>query len=156
MTSMTREECAAKALELHERGFNCAQAIACTFAGEVGMDEAAAFRLAEGLGGGLATHTETCGALSGACAIVGCTISEGPHNPTTKARTYELIKPLVASFRGEYVSTICSDLKGLTGNLPKRSCDVYIEGAALMTYDLLHDAQAVQPPCSEGASGLGV
>ncbi|MBE6472190.1 MAG: C_GCAxxG_C_C family protein [Coriobacteriaceae bacterium] len=138
MTSMSREECAKKALEFHGKGFNCAQAIVCTFADSVGIDEATAFKLAEGLGGGLATHTETCGALAGACAIAGCTISEGPHNPTTKARTYELIKPLVRRFREEYASSICSDLKGLTGNLPKRPCDDYIVGAALMTYDVLH------------------
>jgi C_GCAxxG_C_C family probable redox protein len=135
---MSREECAKKALEFHEKGFNCAQAIACTFAEEVGVDTTTAFKLAEGLGGGLATHTETCGALVGACAIAGCAISEGPHNPTTKARTYEMIKPLVRRFREEYESSICSDLKGLTGNLPKRSCDDYIEDAALMTYDLLY------------------
>jgi hypothetical protein len=49
-----------------------------------------------------------------------------------------MIKPLVRRFREEYESSICSDLKGLTGNLPKRSCDDYIEGAALMTYDLLY------------------
>ena len=141
MIEMGKQACAAKALELHGRGFNCAQAIACTFAEDVGIDEATAFKLTEGLGGGMGTHTETCGALSGACAIIGCMTSDGPHNPTTKTHTYELVKQLVARFSSQYESTVCSDLKGLTGNLPKRSCDDYIEDAALMTYDLLCDIQ---------------
>ena len=142
MTLMSKEAYAAKALELHEKGFNCAQAITCAFADDVGVDVAAAFKLAEGLGGGMGSHTETCGALSGACAIVGCATSDGPHNPTTKTHTYELVKQLVANFSSEYESTICSDLKGLTGNLPKRPCDDYIKYAAFITYDLLHGDKA--------------
>jgi len=126
-----------KALDFHAKGLNCAQAIACTFADVVGADEIIAFKMTEGLGGGMGSHTETCGALSGACAIIGYATSDGPHNPTTKTRTYSLVKQLVARFADEYESTICSDLKGLTGNLPKHPCDDYIVSAARMTYDLL-------------------
>ena len=35
-TSMTRKE---KAIELHDKGFNCAQAVACAFAEETGIPE---------------------------------------------------------------------------------------------------------------------
>lgn len=139
MDQTGKESCVAKARACHEAGFNCAQAIACTFADLVGVDEATAFRLTEGLGGGMGSHTETCGALSGGCAIIGYAVSDGPHNPTTKQHTYELVKQLVACFTAQYESTICSDLKGLTGNLPKRPCDVYIEDAARMTHDLLRE-----------------
>ena len=139
MSQAAREAFVEKARELHKREFNCAQAIACTFAETVGIDEATAFKLTEGLGGGMGGHTETCGALSGGCAIVGYATSDGPHNPTTKKHTYELVKQLAARFIDQYESTTCSDLKGLTGDLPKHPCDDYIEDAARMTYDLLHE-----------------
>ena len=36
------------ALELHNRGCNCAQAVACSFCKEFGIDEDEMFRIAEG------------------------------------------------------------------------------------------------------------
>ena len=43
-------DCAAR----HTRGFNCAQAIACTYADLVGADEKTMFAATEGLGLGMA------------------------------------------------------------------------------------------------------
>ena len=44
---MTRKE---KAIELHDKGFNCAQAVACAFAEETGIPEEKKFEASEGLG----------------------------------------------------------------------------------------------------------
>ena len=88
----------ARAHELHESGFNCAQAVACTCADLVGLDQATAFRMTEGLGGGMGGFTETCGAISGGCAIIGYATSDGPHNPKTKGATYKKVRQLVARF----------------------------------------------------------
>lgn len=60
-------DCAAR----HARGFNCAQAIACTYADLVGADEKTMFAATEGLGLGMGGMQGTCGALSGACVICG-------------------------------------------------------------------------------------
>lgn len=42
---MTKQE---KAIELHDRGCNCAQAVACAFAEEIGVPEETLFAAAEG------------------------------------------------------------------------------------------------------------
>lgn len=55
----------AQAAEYHARGFNCAQAVACTLAPAVGLDPQVAFTLTEGFGAGMGGMTETCGALKG-------------------------------------------------------------------------------------------
>ena len=47
---MTRKE---KAIELHDKGFNCAQAVACAFAEETGIPEETLFAACEGFGLGM-------------------------------------------------------------------------------------------------------
>ena len=51
-----------RADELHNKGYNCAQAVACVFADELGMKESEVFRLMEGFGFGMGTMG-TCGAV---------------------------------------------------------------------------------------------
>ena len=82
--------CQAQAAEYHARGFNCAQAVACTLAPAVGLDPQVAFTLTEGFGAGMGGMTETCGAISGAVAIMGFVMSDGMENPKTKGQTYKL------------------------------------------------------------------
>ena len=42
-----------KAIALHDKKFNCCQAVACAFASEVGMDEKTVFQAGEGFGLGM-------------------------------------------------------------------------------------------------------
>lgn len=56
--------------KLHQRGCNCAQAVACTFCKEFGISEDDMFRIAEGFGLGMGVM-EMCGALSGMAMIIG-------------------------------------------------------------------------------------
>ncbi|WP_302438636.1 C-GCAxxG-C-C family protein, partial [Roseburia hominis] len=56
---MTKQE---KAIELHDRGCNCAQAVACAFAEEIGVPEETLFAAAEGFGLGMGGMEATCGA----------------------------------------------------------------------------------------------
>ena len=60
-----------KANALHDKGYNCAQAVACTFADKVDVDEEVLFRACEGLGLGMGCMQGTCGAISGACVLAG-------------------------------------------------------------------------------------
>ncbi len=126
--------------ELHERGYNCAQSVACACADLVGIDEATAFKATEGLGGGMGGATETCGAISGGAVVLGYATSDGPHNPHTKMQTYKLASQLVQQFKQKNGSTICEELKGLTGGPVLRSCPGCIEDAMRMTLDLLEEA----------------
>ena len=42
-----------KALELHDKGYNCAQAVACSFCEEFGVDQETMFKISEGFGFGM-------------------------------------------------------------------------------------------------------
>ena len=88
------DELAARAVALRaERGYNCAQAVACALAPEIGADTEACYVLSEGFGGGMGGHTETCGAISGGVMALGQVSSGGTAlSGTTKKRTYELTR----------------------------------------------------------------
>ena len=58
----------------HRNGYNCCQAVACTFAEETGIDESILYKLGEGFGAGMGTTEGVCGAISGAAMIAGLVI----------------------------------------------------------------------------------
>ncbi|MBQ9001517.1 MAG: C_GCAxxG_C_C family protein [Eggerthellaceae bacterium] len=137
MNQQEIDERIARALEMHSRGFNCAQCVTCACADLVDADEATAFKMVEGLGGGMGGFTETCGAIAGGATVLGFATSDGPHNPRTKGATHKKTKQLVARFSEKNGSTLCKELKGLTGGPVLRSCDGCIEDALRLTLDLL-------------------
>lgn len=67
---------AEQAIAFHDKGYNCAQAVACSFCKEFGVDEEEMFRIAEGFGLGMGMM-EVCGALSGMMMIIGLQNSVG-------------------------------------------------------------------------------
>lgn len=140
---MDREALAHRAMELHERNCNCAQAVACALAPFVGADEDACFRTMEGFGGGMGGRTETCGAISGGVLVLSLAMSHGIDEPTNKAATYQLVSELVERFREQNGSTTCADLKGVITGTPLRSCIGCIEDALAITADLLEEHRLV-------------
>lgn len=112
-----------KAIELHDKRFNCCQAVACAFAEEVGMDEETLFRVGEGFGLGMGGMDATCGALSGAVMLAGVKNSDGNiDSPATKASTYALSKEMVKRFKEKTGSTVCRELKGVDTGTVLCSC----------------------------------
>ena len=107
------------AIALHDRKFNCCQAVACAFAQELGVDVATLFQAGEGFGLGMGGMNGTCGALSGAILAAGFKNSDGNIDaPATKADTYKLSKEMLSLFRDKCGSTVCRDLKGVdTGKI---------------------------------------
>lgn len=103
--------------------YNCAQAVACSFSKEIGVEEAVLFKACEGFGSGMGCMECTCGALSGAILLAGFKNSDGNlENPATKVDTYRYTRQMVAAFREKSGSTVCKELKGIgTGNV-LRSC----------------------------------
>ena len=70
----------------HDKGFNCAQAVACTYCDLLGYKEEDIFRMTEGFGAGMGGMQATCGALSGAVLLAGLKNSDGAIDaPKTKA-----------------------------------------------------------------------
>lgn len=108
---MTKKELA---IALHDKKFNCCQAVACAFAEEVGVDEKVLFQAGEGFGLGMGCMEGTCGALSGAIMLAGFKNSDGnTEDPGTKASTYQISKQLLGAFKEKCGSTVCRELKGV-------------------------------------------
>ena len=142
-TLLDPEACKAQAAAYHERGFNCAQAVVCTLAPALGFDADTAFRLTEGFGAGMGGMTETCGAISGAVAILSLVNSEGMENPTTKGRSYQLSREAAKRFKNKNTSTVCRELKGIgSDHGPLRSCPGCIDDAVEIAIELLNEQRA--------------
>ena len=121
------------ALELHKKGCNCAQAVACTFCEEFGIDEKEMFRIAEGFGLGMGIM-EMCGALSGMAMVIGLDNSKGSG---TKGDTYKKIREYVAKFKEKNGSYICRELKGVETGKVLCSCQQCIADAVELTEEYL-------------------
>ena len=119
-----------KAVELHQKGYNCAQAILSTYADLFGLSEQDAYRIAEGFGTGMGAMGETCGAVTAAFMLIGLKNSNGkPGDKTTRPETYRQVRELANAFSDEAGSITCRELKGTTG-LPVYPCAKCIETAA--------------------------
>ena len=129
-----------KALENQRMGCNCSQAIGCAFCDIAGIDEGQMFGLMEGFGLGGGDMQGTCGAVSGAAAVIGMlTSSCTPESPVTKQKTMKAVRALAASFREKNGSTICKDLKGAETGKVLRSCSGCVEDAAKLLQEYIDE-----------------
>lgn len=132
---MTKKE---KAIELHNKGFNCAQAVACAFAEEIGVPEEVLFSACEGFGLGMGGMGATCGAVSGAVMLAGLKNSCGnPKHPGTKASTYQLTRAITGEFEQKNGSLVCKELKGVETGKVLRSCPDCIMDAVELAEKIL-------------------
>ena len=82
--------------------------------------------------------TETCGAISGAVAIMGFVMSDGMENPKTKGQTYKLSREIAKRFGEKNTTTVCGTLKGIGSDKgPLRSCPGCIDDAIEIACDVL-------------------
>ena len=126
-----------RADELHNKGYNCAQAVACVFADELGMKESEVFRLMEGFGFGMGTMG-TCGAVSAMAAVVGMKNSDGNlDRPSTKRSSYKQMSELTDKFLSMNKSIICREIKGIDSGVVLRSCPGCIEDAVVILEEYL-------------------
>ena len=130
---------AAQAAERHRRGYNCAQAVACTYCEDFGVAERDAFRATEGFGLGMGSMMGTCGAISGACYLAGLASSDGDlEHPATKRDTYALSRQVIERFAEMNGVTACRDLKGVgREGGPVRSCPGCVADACRIVEDVL-------------------
>lgn len=114
--------------EARAKGCNCSQSVLCGCAGLIGLDEDTAFRLSEGLGGGIGGTEGVCGAVSAMALAAGLLLSDG--TTATKAHTYREVQAMVEEF-GDAVGDIqCSTIKGRETGDPLMACDDCILTAA--------------------------
>lgn len=121
---------AEQALANHKKKYNCAQAVACAFAEELGREEKDVFQLMEAFGFGMGSMG-TCGAVSGMVAVIGMKESDGALDaPKTKKTCYRVAKELTRQFQEKNGSVICREIKGVDTKKVLRSCDGCVEDAA--------------------------
>ncbi len=120
-----------KTMEKHKKGYNCAQAVACTYCDLVGVDEETMFRMTEALGLGMGGMLGTCGAVSGACVLAGMKMSTGNlESPDSKHLSYRLSRVITNQFKERNGTLVCKELKGVDNGVVLRSCDDCIRDAA--------------------------
>ena len=128
----------AKALENHDKGYNCCQAVACAFCDLVGVDEETMFKASEAFGLGMGCMNGTCGAISGAVLLAGFkNSSENLEKPNSKAYTYKLSAAVTNEFLEKNGAIACRDLKGVDTGKVLRTCSGCIEDAARLAEKVL-------------------
>lgn len=130
-------ERAEKAQELHNAGYNCAQAVVCAYCDLFGADKDEACKMAEGFGLGMGCM-EVCGALTGAFMLAGLANSKGIDHPgETKRDTYKLTKQMAQAFQAQNESILCRELKGTVDGKVRRSCPECIEDGCRLVEEFL-------------------
>ena len=100
-----------KAAELFLSGYNCAQAVAVAFHGELGLTEKQAAKMASAFGGGMGRMREVCGAVSGMLMVLSYVYGyDTPGDDVSKKRLYGQVQALAAGFREENGSIICREI----------------------------------------------
>lgn len=132
------------AIEKHDLGYNCAQSVALTYADLVDMAPEHLFKITEGFGLGGGNMQGTCGAISGAIALIGLLNSCGDlEHPSTKAQTYALGREILERFKAQNGSVLCHELKGVGTDKVLRSCPDCIMDACQL-FEELYEAKLRQ------------
>ena len=140
---MTKEERLAKATELHERGYNCAQSVACAFADKTDVPMEVLFAANEGYGAGAGTMDGVCGALMGAIMLGGFKSSTRSLDaPNSKPVTMKLSRMLMQGFRQSAGALYCKDLKGVATGKVICTCPDCIRKACELAADIVYEGKA--------------
>lgn len=116
-----------KAVENKMNGMNCAQAVACTYCDVVGMDEETMAAITQGLGGGIGGTMEgTCGAITGACTVIGML----NKNEANRMKAMQETKSILSNFKERNSTVVCKELKGIGTGQMLRHCNDCVRDAA--------------------------
>ena len=111
-----------KAVELFNSGCNCAQAVFVAYCDVTGIPEKDAMRLSSSFGGGFGRLREVCGAVSGACMVLGWLYGyDTPGDDEVKKAHYARIQEMAEEFRKTNGSIICRELFGNPDHTPTPS-----------------------------------
>lgn len=125
-------------IQKHNKGYNCAQAVACTYCDLVGVEEETMFKMTEALGLGMGGMEGTCGAVTGACILAGMKQSSGRlDRPDSKASSYQLSRAIVQQFEAQNQTLVCRELKGIDTGKMLRPCTECIRDAARIAEQVL-------------------
>ncbi|SRR5271166_5769164 len=100
-------------------GFNCSQAVLSAFAGDFGLDDATALKIASGFGGGMGRMANTCGAVTGAFMVLGLRYGQTSSDREAKEAIYARIREFARRFQARNGSVVCRDLLGCDIGTPE-------------------------------------
>ncbi len=113
---------AEEAVNLFQKGFNCAQSVLGAFGPEAGLDQEACLRVGGSFGAGMARKAETCGAVTGALMVMGlrhAMVREGDSQ--AKKKNYDEASKFMDEFKKLNGSLICRELLGCDLSTPEGS-----------------------------------
>lgn len=116
---------AEEAVNKKKSGYNCAQAVLCTYCDLAGIDEETAKQMTQAFAGGMCTMEASCGAMTGAAIALGL-INKQP------GKTMMDIRAMMTAFKEQNKSVICKELKGIETGTVLRECNDCVRDAALL------------------------
>lgn len=114
--------------------YNCAQAVACTYADLTGLDEATIKNIGCGFGAGMGCMEGTCGAITGACVVLGLVTKD-------KAKAMGGMRHIINRFQERNGSIQCKALKGVETGKVLRDCTHCVTDAAEFLEEVLADEE---------------
>ena len=106
-----------KALDYFHKGFNCAQSVFASFAGQLGMSEEAALKFSSAFGAGLGRMRGTCGAFAGLCMVAGFCRGNVSGKPEDKEIIFSLTREQADAFKKEFGTLTCRELLKLDAEM---------------------------------------
>lgn len=103
--------------------YNCAQAVACTYADVAGITPEAACAMANAFGSGMGNLEGTCGSIVGAGMIIGMVAGD-------RVKAMKAMRGLMDRFAGRNGATTCRLLKGVGTGTPLRACNDCVADSA--------------------------
>ena len=145
---------AQRAVELHDNGANCGQAIVCAFSDITGLSEEMGMKVCGTFGGGFRCG-EICGAVSGAGVVLGILF---PHVEIRDMKAKSFVSKKMMEFERRFLERFpalcCRDIRDLPVNTEasptarrlevKRSCSVYIAAAAEILEEMIAECGEIR------------
>lgn len=122
---------ARKTIAFHKaRTHNCAQAVLCSFADEIGMDEEDLYKLSEGLSVGIAANKRVCGALLAADLVLSYFTSDPDLDHWSTPETNKAVNALHQDFM-EQLATLLGE-----------------DRSSIICKEIIHDDMPLDVPCT--------
>ena len=119
-----------EAVEKKTCGYNCAQAVLCTYCDLVGLDEETARNLGAPFGIGMGNMEGTCGAITGAGMVLGLASDD-------RVKAIRGMKQIMNKFQLHNGTTQCKMLKGVgTGRVLRECSDCVADAAEFLEEEL--------------------
>lgn len=132
-----------EAAKKHKDGYNCSQAVICTYADLLDIDEETCFRVSEGFGLGISKEYRTCGSVCAMVIAAGLKNSDrNMKNPSSKLSTFELGHKMIDKFEEMNTTSICKSLRGSDGVTDRiRSCRGCVMDCAKIIEEVLFEGE---------------